>query len=186
MAKVRNVSTQKVQICSWSVRCCWHYHLPLVIHPLPRHELKQASKYSIANQRRLLRQQVDERQAQVRSAKGIQQMSRLAVVQRYFTRLYSLHTCGLDRADHYVYMHSNRVCLVGLASSHAIFARGLTIASIRFTDGERDLTEIKARSSQWTCSARCHTLSAGDRQGQTRCFPCKPEDANCRNNMRQW
>lgn len=61
-----------------------------------------------------------------------------SVVDRYFTRFY-YRKSNTDNEDHQILIHSNRVCLIGLASSHIAFVKG--IKSVDFNIGNIDRRE---------------------------------------------
>jgi len=58
-----------------------------------------------------------------------------SLVDRYFTRFY-YRKSDADNEDHQILIHSNRICLVGLAPSHIAFAKG--IKSVDFNIGNAD------------------------------------------------
>ncbi|KAJ6637515.1 Protein Abitram [Pseudolycoriella hygida] len=60
-----------------------------------------------------------------------------SVVDRYYTRYYYRKSDSTqENEDHLILIHSNRVCLVGLAPSHIAFAKG--IQSVDFNIGNID------------------------------------------------
>ena len=72
-----------------------------------------------------------------------------SVVERYYTQLYQTDFKGRDHHDHFVYMHSNRMCVMGIAPSHEIFSNLATnpVQSISFAIKNRgrvtrDLTQL--------------------------------------------
>lgn len=56
-------------------------------------------------------------------------------IDRYFTRFYYRKPDTVDE-DHQILMHSNRICLIGLAPSHIAFVKG--IKSVDFNIGNID------------------------------------------------
>lgn len=61
-----------------------------------------------------------------------------SLVDRYFTRFY-YRKSDADNEDHQVLIHSNRLCLVGLAPSHIAFTKG--IKSVDFNIGNIDRSQ---------------------------------------------
>lgn len=61
-----------------------------------------------------------------------------SLVDRYFTRFYyrKADAADADNEDHQILIHSNRICLVGLAPSHIAFVKG--IKSVDFNIGNID------------------------------------------------
>lgn len=62
-----------------------------------------------------------------------------SLVDRYFTRFYHRKSDAEDNEDHQVLIHSNRLCLVGLAPSHIAFVKG--IKSVDFNIGNIDRSQ---------------------------------------------
>lgn len=60
------------------------------------------------------------------------------LVDRYFTRFY-YRKSDTENEDHQILIHSNRICLVGLAPSHIAFVKG--IKSVDFNIGNTDRRE---------------------------------------------
>lgn len=60
------------------------------------------------------------------------------LVDRYFTRFY-YRKSNTDNEDHQILIHSNRICLIGLAPSHIAFEKG--IKSVDFNIGNIDRRE---------------------------------------------
>jgi glycine cleavage system H lipoate-binding protein len=52
-------------------------------------------------------------------------------IERYYTEMFSCDTAGKPMEDQYVHMHSNRLCVVGVAASHPVMQE--EIESIEFT-----------------------------------------------------
>lgn len=61
-----------------------------------------------------------------------------SLVDRYFTRFY-YRKSNTDNEDHQILIHSNRICLIGLAPSHIAFTKG--IKSVNFNIGNVDRRE---------------------------------------------
>ncbi|XP_055525790.1 protein Abitram [Wyeomyia smithii] len=61
-----------------------------------------------------------------------------SIVDRFFTRYYYVHP-SKQTEPHLVLFHSNRVCLIGLASNHEAFSRG--IKSVSFEVGKIDRSQ---------------------------------------------
>ena len=61
-----------------------------------------------------------------------------SLVDRYFTRFY-YRKPDADNEDHQILIHSNRICLVGLAPSHIAVAKG--IKSVDFNIGNIDRSQ---------------------------------------------
>ena len=72
-----------------------------------------------------------------------------SVVERYYTQLFTVDVGGKPRHDQYVYMHSNRICVIGVTPSHAMFHCKSLIESVSFAikgRGEkvqRDLSDLQ-------------------------------------------
>ena len=57
-----------------------------------------------------------------------------SLVERYYTQLFSCTTNGEEGQDMYVNMHSNRLCVVGVAPSHALLqVPGRTVVKVDFS-----------------------------------------------------
>lgn len=70
------------------------------------------------------------------------------IVDRYFTRYYFIPPNTTDQ-DHLVLIHSNRICMVGLAPQHVAFTKG-GITSVDFNIGNCDRREnrVKGKSKK--------------------------------------
>jgi hypothetical protein len=66
-------------------------------------------------------------------------MTPLSMVQRYYTRLYAPDMGGVRGDDQFVYLQSNRICIVGLAPSHSFFREGHTATKIEFASQVADM-----------------------------------------------
>lgn len=62
-----------------------------------------------------------------------------SLVDRYFKKFY-YRKADTDNEDHQILIHSNRICLVGLAPSHIAFVKG--IKSVDFNIGNIDRRDI--------------------------------------------
>ena len=51
-------------------------------------------------------------------------------IERYYTQMFSCDTMGKPMEDQYVHMHSNRLCVVGVAESHPVMQEEL--ANVEF------------------------------------------------------
>jgi len=57
-----------------------------------------------------------------------------SVVERYYTQMFKVDHAGRDHHDHFAYMHSNRMCITGLAPSHELITAHATnpVKSVSF------------------------------------------------------
>jgi hypothetical protein len=68
------------------------------------------------------------------------------VVDRYFTRYYhQKKSVNGDNEDHLVLLHSNRLCLVGLAKSHIAFTKGIVSVNYKIGNSDRSLNVVKGK-----------------------------------------
>lgn len=74
---------------------------------------------------------------------GICRYSAESMVDRYYARMYAADMLGVSGHDHYVFMHSNKLCVVGLAAHNRALAEGGGVRSVSFTIKGRDLTDAK-------------------------------------------
>lgn len=66
-------------------------------------------------------------------------MTHLSMVQRYYTRLYAPDAGGERCHDEYLYLQSNRICVLGIAPSHPIFSNSDPVAAVTFAEHLMDL-----------------------------------------------
>ncbi|KAG7389656.1 Mitochondrial inner membrane protease ATP23 [Phytophthora boehmeriae] len=99
-----------------------------------RAEISDADPHSVAAQRKLIREQAIQRaeeQFQTADAGAVTSKRRGTMIERYYTEMFSCDTRGKTMEDQYVHMHSNRLCVVGIAASHPAMQAG--IESVEFT-----------------------------------------------------
>ncbi|TDH65318.1 hypothetical protein CCR75_006545 [Bremia lactucae] len=84
-------------------------------------ECNDSNTHSVAAQRRLIREQTAKRaeeKFQNVAAGTVTSERRSTMIERYYTEMFSSDTMGKLMEDQYVHMHSNRLCVVGLAEAH--------------------------------------------------------------------
>ncbi|RLN90153.1 hypothetical protein BBJ28_00015122, partial [Nothophytophthora sp. Chile5] len=84
-----------------------------------RTEIADAGKHSVVAQRKLIREQAvhrAEEQFQTAEAGAVTSTRRGTMIERYYTEMFSCDTMGKPLEDQYVHMHSNRLCVVGVAA----------------------------------------------------------------------
>jgi hypothetical protein len=59
-------------------------------------------------------------------------MSPFTMVQRYYTQLFAPDVAGVRGEDHYIYLQSNRVAILGLAPSHPAIRLGVPVVRVEF------------------------------------------------------
>ncbi|ETL90525.1 hypothetical protein, variant 2 [Phytophthora nicotianae] len=118
-----------------------------------RAEVNDSDTHSVAAQRRLIREQAihrAEEQFQTADAGAVTSKRRGTMascwllkilldwrligavqIERYYTEMFSCDTMGKPMEDQYVHMHSNRLCVVGVAESHPVMLEELV--SVEFT-----------------------------------------------------
>ena len=70
-----------------------------------------------------------------------------SVVDRYFTRFYfERKSPSGENEDHLVLYHSNKLCVIGLAASHAAHSKG--IASVNFDIGNCDRSQNQVKGKK--------------------------------------
>ncbi|CEG45047.1 protein fam206a-like [Plasmopara halstedii] len=93
-----------------------------------RAEVNDSDTHSVAAQRRLIRDQAirrAEEQFQTSDAGAVTSKHRGTMIERYYTEMFSCDTMSKPMEDQYVHMHSNRLCVVGVAESHPIMQEEL-------------------------------------------------------------
>lgn len=70
-----------------------------------------------------------------------------AIVDRYYTRFYFVRENAPDE-DHLVLIHSNRICLVGLAPSHAALAKEIMRVDFNIGNCDRSENKVKGKSKK--------------------------------------
>lgn len=70
-------------------------------------------------------------------------------IERYYTEMFSCDTNGKPMEDQYVHMHSNRLCVVGVAESHPVMQEELV--SVEFAQNVLDsrVTGKKKKGGQF-------------------------------------
>lgn len=69
------------------------------------------------------------------------------IVDRYFTRYYFTRESHPEE-DHLVLFHSNRVCLVGLASNHVAFRKGIESINYNIGHCDRSQNQVKGKGKK--------------------------------------
>ena len=97
------------------------------------------------------------------------------VTERYYTRYYCLDEDRERRHDILVLNHSNRICLITLAPTHPVIARGLKITKVNFevskkTDRKSNKTSGKSKKGGQTLE---HTSILAIVETETENFPVK-------------
>ncbi|KAG1686260.1 hypothetical protein DVH05_007034 [Phytophthora capsici] len=104
-----------------------------------RAEVNDNDTHSVAAQRRLIREQAihrAEEQFQTADAGAVTSKRRGTMIERYYTEMFSCDTKGKPMEDQYVHMHSNRLCVVGVAETHPVMQEDLV--SVEFTQSVLD------------------------------------------------
>ncbi|CAI5717459.1 unnamed protein product [Peronospora destructor] len=99
-----------------------------------RAEVNDKDPHSVAAQRKLIREQAihrAEEQFQTRDEGAVTSKRRGTMIERYYTEMFSCDTMGKPMEDQYVHMHSNRLCVVGVAESHPVMQEELV--SVEFS-----------------------------------------------------
>ncbi|KAG7388051.1 Mitochondrial inner membrane protease ATP23 [Phytophthora pseudosyringae] len=99
-----------------------------------RAEVNDSDTHSVAAQRKLIREQAvhrAEEQFQTADEGAVTSKRRGTMIERYYTEMFSCDTMGNSMEDQYVHMHSNRLCVVGVAESHPVMQEELV--SVEFT-----------------------------------------------------
>ncbi|CAH0489126.1 unnamed protein product [Peronospora farinosa] len=99
-----------------------------------RIEVNDKDPHSVAAQRKLIREQAiyrAEEQFQTRDEGAVTSKRRGTMIERYYTEMFSCDTMGKPMEDQYVHMHSNRLCVVGVAESHPVMQE--EVVSIEFS-----------------------------------------------------
>lgn len=69
------------------------------------------------------------------------------IVDRYYTRYYFVRPEEPDQ-DHLVLMHSNRICLIGLAPNHVAFTKDITAVDYNIGNCDRSENRVKGKSKK--------------------------------------
>ncbi|KAG6623195.1 protein fam206a-like [Phytophthora cinnamomi] len=117
-----------------------------------RSEVNDSDSHSVAAQRRLIREQAihrTEEQFQTADAGAVTSKRRGTMIERYYTEMFSCDTNGKPMEDQYVHMHSNRLCVVGVAESHPVMQE--EIMSVEFAQSVLDsrVTGKKKKGGQF-------------------------------------
>lgn len=106
------MSLSRLSICAREV-CSLSYHC-LSPKVLLSEELQGEAITSVAAQRQLIRDQVEQRQKEQYISPGIKNQNALpaTMVERYYTQLFALNVMGNESHDISIQMHSNRLCMV--------------------------------------------------------------------------
>ncbi|KAJ0402086.1 hypothetical protein ATCC90586_000271 [Pythium insidiosum] len=119
---------------------------------------------TLAAQRQFIREQVHNRSESrftQAPAEGEVIARRGTMIERYYTELFACDVMSRPNEDQYVHMHSNRLCVVGVANSHPAMKE--EIASIEFTPNvlESRVSGKKKKGGQFMlpetiiCHIRC-------------------------------
>ena len=97
------------------------------------------------------------------------------VTERYYTKFYCLDEDRDRKHDILVLNHSNRICLISLAPTHPVIARGLKIVRVNFevskkTDRKANKTSGKSKKGGQTLE---HTSILAIVETETENFPVK-------------
>ncbi|TMW60424.1 hypothetical protein Poli38472_000466 [Pythium oligandrum] len=102
-----------------------------------RDEVQEGDTQTLAAQRKFIREQVLARMEGRFEEQTKKSMARPGtMIERYYTQLFACDVMGKQREDHYVHMHSNRICVVGVAPTHPVMAE--EIESIEFSNNVLD------------------------------------------------
>ncbi|KAE9010359.1 hypothetical protein PR003_g15678 [Phytophthora rubi] len=117
-----------------------------------RSEVNDSDAHSVAAQRRLIREQAihrAEEQFQTADAGAVTSKRRGTMIERYYTEMFSCDTNGKPMEDQNVHMHSNRLCVVGVAESHPVMQEELV--SVEFAQNVLDsrVTGKKKKGGQF-------------------------------------
>lgn len=115
-----------------------------------RSEVKDGGMLTVAAQRKLIREQTISRAEEKFLATNASPASlRGTMIERYYTELFSCDTMNRKMEDQYVHMHSNRLCVVGVAASHPVMRE--EIEAIEFSSSvlESKVTGKKKKGGQF-------------------------------------
>lgn len=129
-----------------------------------RAEVNDSDTHSVAAQRRLIRDQAVQRtEEQFQTANGgaVTSKRRGTMIERYYTEMFSCNTMNKPMEDQYVHMHSNRLCVVGVAETHPVMQEELH--SVEFMQNVLDsrVTGKKKKGGRFMqpntaiCSLKC-------------------------------
>ncbi|CCI41217.1 unnamed protein product [Albugo candida] len=128
-------------------------------------ELQGEAITSVAAQRQLIRDQVEQRQKEQYISPSIKNQNTLpaTMVERYYTQLFALNVMGNESHDISIQMHSNRLCMTTLAPSHPVFQE--TILSVDFgeklkenkVNGKKKKGGLFLIPTTILCRIRCHS-----------------------------
>ncbi|KAI9906359.1 hypothetical protein PsorP6_004774 [Peronosclerospora sorghi] len=93
-----------------------------------RLDINDNHPHSVTAQRKLIREQaIDRAEEQFQTGEERINISkrRGTMIERYYTEMFSCDTMGKLNEDQYVHMHSNRLCVVGVAESHPVMQEEL-------------------------------------------------------------
>ncbi|OQS04167.1 hypothetical protein THRCLA_20951 [Thraustotheca clavata] len=134
-------------------------------------EIQDGGAITVSAQRKLLREQGTKRQndkfistKDAKDAPVVEYVARTgSMVDRYYTRLYASDILENPNEDQFVNMHSNRLCVLGIAPGHAIFKDKLTVTSVEFEQSVLDnkVSGKKKKGGVWfnpesvVCRVKC-------------------------------
>ncbi|KDO28274.1 hypothetical protein SPRG_06325 [Saprolegnia parasitica CBS 223.65] len=138
-------------------------------------EIQDGGAITVSAQRKLLREQGAQRQndkfiVSTKDAKDAPVAEYVArtgsMVDRYYTRLYASDVLEKPFEDQFVNMHSNRLCVLGIAPGHAIFKDNLTVTKVEFEQSVLDnkVSGKKKKGGVWfnPQSIVCRIVCAND------------------------
>ncbi|KAG9415892.1 Mitochondrial inner membrane protease ATP23 [Aphanomyces cochlioides] len=151
----RRLALKKTQLCR-------HYDkpdgcpFPDCVYAHGPDELLDGGAITVTAQRKLIRDQGMKRQAEKfvhkDDATVVDYVARTGtMVDRYYTRLYAADIMDKPNEDQFVNMHSNRLCVIGIAPGHCIFTHSLTVTSITYESSVQDskVTGKKKKGGVW-------------------------------------
>lgn len=71
---------------------------------------------------------------------GFKNFIRNTVSERYYTPMFVMDYQGIKGNDQYIYFHSNKLCIIGIAPGHILFKNKNMPNSISFQGNNRDLS----------------------------------------------
>lgn len=81
------------------------------------------------------------------------------IVDRYYTRYYYVRDDAPDE-DHLVLIHSNRICLIGLAPSHIALRKEITSVDFNIGNCDRSDNRVKGKSKKGAMALQPFTALA--------------------------
>ncbi|TYZ63304.1 hypothetical protein PybrP1_009093 [[Pythium] brassicae (nom. inval.)] len=133
-----------------------------------RPEVQDAGVITIAAQRKLIREQATSRNEDkfLAGASASTASLRGTMIERYYTELFSCDTMNRAMEDQYVHMHSNRLCVVGVAASHPMLVDEIEAVEFSSAVRESKVTGKKKRGGHFLlpgtvlCHVKCKSGKA--------------------------